>query len=125
DLVVFGRAALQLNADPKDVLEKVFGTAQKAEPKLREIYLARGELALEKHDFALAAKAFEEGLKQLPDDPDLEAGRAQAYASGEREAAIKALNNALKTNPRHVPSLLQLADHRIDAEEYAEAAKVL
>jgi tetratricopeptide (TPR) repeat protein len=62
DLVVFGRAALLLGADPKDVLEKVYATAQKADPKLRDVYLARGELALEKHDFALAARAFEEGL---------------------------------------------------------------
>lgn len=125
DMVVFGRVALQLGADPKDVLDKVYATAQTADPKLREVYLARGELALDKHDFALAAKAYEEGLKQCPDDPDLEAGRARAYASGERDAALKALEAALKQNPRHVPSLLQLADHRIDAEEYAEAAKLL
>ncbi|MBI4622860.1 MAG: tetratricopeptide repeat protein [Verrucomicrobia bacterium] len=125
DLVVFGRAALLLGADPKDVLEKVFATAQKSDPKLREVYLARGELALEKHDFALAAKAFEEGLKQIPDDPDLLCGRARAYASGDREVALEALKAALMENSRHVPSLLQLADHHIDAEEYAEAAVVL
>jgi predicted Zn-dependent protease len=125
ELVIFGRVALQLGADPKDVLDKLYATAQKADPKLRDAYLARGELALDKHDFALAAKAYEEGLKQLPDDPDLEFGRAQAYASGEREAALKALDAALKLNPRHVPSLLQLADHHIDAEEYTEAAKLL
>ncbi len=125
DLVIFGRVALLLGADPKDVLEKLYGTALKSDPKLREGYLARGELALDKHDFALAAKAFEEGLKELPGDPDLESGRAEAYASGETEAALKALTAALKTNPRHVPSLLQLADHHVDAEEYAEAAKVI
>jgi tetratricopeptide (TPR) repeat protein len=125
ELVVVGRMALILGSDPKEVLDKVYALAQKADPKLRDVYLARGELALDKHDFALAAKAFEEGLKQLPDDPDLESGRARAYASGEREAAMKALDVALKQNPRHVPSLLQLADHHIDAEEYTEAAKVL
>lgn len=125
DLVVFGRAALVLGADPKDVLEKVFATAQKSDPKLRDVYLARGELALDKHDFALAAKAFEEGLKQLPDDPDLLCGRARAYAGGDRQVAVESLKAALKENSRHVPSLLQLADHHIDAEEYAEAATVL
>lgn len=125
DLVVFGRAALLLGADPKDVLEKVFATAQKAEPKLRDVYLARGELALEKHDFALAAKAYEEGLKQLPDDPDLLYGRGRAYAGGDREIALASLQAALKQNSRHVPTLLQLANHHIDAEAYDEAAKVL
>ena len=125
ELVIFGRAALLLGADQKDVLDKVFATAQKAEPKLRDIYLARGELALDKHDFALAAKAFEEGLKQLPADPDLLFGRARAYEGNEREAMLTSLNAALKINPRHVPSLLLLADSAIDAEDYAGAAKRL
>ena len=125
DLVVFGRAALQLNADPKDVLDKVFAPAQKAEPKLRDVYLARGELALQKHDFQLAAKAFEEGLKVLPEDPDLLSGRGRAYADGDREVALESLHAALKANPKHVPTLLQFADHHIDAEAYEEAGKVL
>ena len=125
DLVIFGRAALLLGADPKEVLDKVFAAAQKADPKLRDVYLARGELALDKHDFALAARAFEEGLKQAPDDPDFHFGRARAYADNQRETAVAELNEALKINPRHVPSLLLLADNRIDAEEYAEAARLL
>jgi Tfp pilus assembly protein PilF len=125
ELVVFGRAAVMLGADPKDVLEKVFGTAQKSDPKLRDVYLARGELALEKHDFQLAARAFEEGLKQLPDDPDLHSGRARAYAGGDRTVAAASLAAALKRNPRHVPTLLQIADHHIDAEAYEEADKIL
>jgi tetratricopeptide (TPR) repeat protein len=125
DLVVFGRAALLLGADPKDVLEKVFATAQKADPKLRDVYLARGELAMEKHDFALAAKAYEEGLKQLPNDPDLLSGRGRAYADGNRQVAHESLSAALKENASHVPTLLQFADHHIDAENYEEAGTVL
>jgi tetratricopeptide (TPR) repeat protein len=36
-----------------------------------------------------------------------------------------AVEAALEINPRHVPSLLLLADNRIDAEDYEGAAKVL
>ncbi len=128
DLVVIGRAFILLGYDPKEVLDKLFATAQKAEPKLRDVYLARGELALDKHDFALAARAFDEGLKQLPDDPDLLYGRARAYADTRTEAeniALTALTQAVKLNPRHAPSLVLLAANRIDSEEYAEAAKLL
>ena len=121
DLVTFGRAALLLGADPKDVLTKIYATAQKAAPTLRDVYLARGELALEKHDYALAATAFEEGLKQSPDDPDLACGVARAYEDGDRQAMLAALEGALRTNPRHVPSLLLRADHAIDGERYTEA----
>jgi tetratricopeptide (TPR) repeat protein len=125
DLVVFGRAALAIGADPKEVLEKVFGVAQKSDPKLRDVYLARGELALDKHDFALAAKAYEEGLKVLPDDADLHFGRARAYAESDRKVARAALQAALDKNPRHVPSLLQLADRHIAAEAYEDAESTL
>ncbi len=125
DLVIFGRAALLLGADPKDVIEKVFLTAQKGDPKLRDTYLARGELALEKHDFPLAAKAFEEGLKLLPTDPDLLYGRGRAYAGGDRETAIGSYQAALKQNSKHVPTLIQLATHHIDGEGYDEASLLL
>lgn len=129
DLVVFGRAALLLGADPKDVLTRVYAVAQKAAPTLRDTYLARGDLALEKHDFALAATAFEEGLKQLPDDPDLNCGLARAHEVGDRKSMLAALEKALETNPRHVPSLLLRADHAIDGERYVDAevdiAKIL
>ena len=124
-MVVFARAALVLGADPKVVLEKILGPAQKLDPNLRDTYLARGEIALSKHDFALAAKAFDEGLKLHPDDPDLLYGLAKAHAEGEREVMGDSLEAALKINPRHVPSLLLVADNRIDAEDYAGAAKLL
>ncbi len=125
NLVVFGRLALALGADPKDVLDRVFAVAQKAAPTLRDVYLARGELALEKHDFALAAKAFTEGSEKVPDDPDLLFGAARAFESGDRAAMLAALTAALKVNPRHVPSLLAQVDHLIDAEAYSDAGKKL
>jgi len=78
--------------------------------------LARGELALEKHDFALAATAFEDGLKQLPLDPDLHYGLARAHVEGDRKAMLAAMTQALEINPRHVPSLLLKADHAIDGD---------
>lgn len=125
DVVVISRVVLLKGRDPKEVLEKFLPIAQKADPKLRDVFLARGELALEKHDFQLAAKAFEEGLKVLPEDPDLLSGRARAYSGGSRETALKSLSAALKVNSRHIPSLLQLANHQIDGESYDEAEKIL
>ncbi|HWA10875.1 MAG TPA: tetratricopeptide repeat protein [Opitutaceae bacterium] len=125
NLVVFARVALLLGADPKDVLDKVLGTAQKGDPKLRDVYLAKGELAMDKHDFVLAAKAYQEGLKQFPDDPDFHYGLARAYESGDRTPMLAELEAATKVNPRHVPSLLLLADHKIASEDYDDAEKIL
>jgi tetratricopeptide (TPR) repeat protein len=125
DLVVFGRAALTVNADPKRVLDTLFDPAKKADPKLRDVYLASGQLALDKHDFDLAAKRFEEGLKQLPDDPDLYYGLARAYAPSDPALMVSSIATALERNSNHVGCLLLLADHAIDAEDYSGAEQML
>ena len=124
-LVVFGQAVLLKGADPRRVLNTLLDAAKKADPDLREIYLAGGGLGLEKHDFALAAKQFEEGLKRLPDDPDFHYGLARAYAPSDPALALSALESALRGNSNHVASLLMLAEHSIDAEDYAEAERFL
>lgn len=118
ELVIFGQAALESGADPKTVFERIFEIARKADPKRREPYLAAGQLALDKHDFALAARRFDEGLKQIPDDADLHYGRALAFASSDRQEMAASLATALKINPRHIPSLVLMAGQRIDAEDY-------
>ena len=125
DLVVFAKAALVRGADPKRVLDSVLETARKAEPKSREVHLARGQLALDKHDYALAAKAFQEGLKELPEDPDLLFGSAQAFAPSDPELTQQAVEATLAVNSNHVGTLLLLVDHYIDAEDFKKAASPL
>lgn len=124
-IVIFGQAMILRGTDPKLVLDKVFNAAQKADPGARDPYLARGRLALDKNDPALAARAFQDGLKLFPDDPDLHHGLAEAYASSDRQAMGAAIEAALAVNPRHTPSLLRAADHRIDAEDYTAADGLL
>ncbi|MDB6131944.1 MAG: hypothetical protein JWM59_187 [Verrucomicrobiales bacterium] len=124
-IVVHGKVMILRGADPKTVLTKIFDAARKLVPDAREPQLAAGELALEKNDFALAAKTFQAGLKTFPDDPDFLCGLARAFAPSDRKAMQANLEAALKVNPSHVPSLLRLADHWIDAEKYTEAAELL
>src|SRR5256884_1366190 len=125
NLVALGKAALLLGAEPKLVLENFFDQAKTADPNLREAYLASGELALEKEDYGLAAKIFGDALKKFPEDPDMHFGLARAYAPSARPLMLKSLETALSHNARHVPALLLLADHAIDAEEYAAAGEML
>ncbi|HEX7577690.1 MAG TPA: tetratricopeptide repeat protein, partial [Verrucomicrobiae bacterium] len=125
DLVALGRALLLLGVEPRLVLENCFQRAEKMTPPPREAFLATGQLALDKHDFKLAADAFRAGLEKFPNDPDMQAGLAQAFESGNREEMMKSIQAALTINPQHIPSLLLLADHLIDAEQYDEAEKQL
>ncbi len=125
DMVALGRAALLMGMDARAVLERFYGTAQKAEPNLRDAYLASGELALAKHDYAIAAKTYSEALKRFPDDADMHHGLARAYEPNARRRMVELLESALERNTNHVPSMLLLADHLVDAEEYVEAEKLL
>jgi Tfp pilus assembly protein PilF len=125
DAVALGRAALLSGRDPKQVLDRQYAPAKKANAGLRDVYLAIGDLALEKHDYGLAAKTFQEGLKKLPNDPDLHLGLARAYAPSEPALMLASLEAALERNSNHVASLLQVADHLINAEDYAEADRLV
>ncbi|HEY5914455.1 MAG TPA: tetratricopeptide repeat protein [Verrucomicrobiae bacterium] len=125
DLIVYGRVALLDGMDPKLVLDRLYDRLKKSSPNLREVYLASGELALDKHDFALASRLYQEGLKGLPNDPDLHFGLAQAYAPGDQKSMLASLEKALELNPNHVGSLLLLTDHRIAAEDYPAANDLL
>jgi tetratricopeptide (TPR) repeat protein len=124
-LVVFGQAALLKGADPRRVLNTLLDAAKKADPGLREVYLAGGALGLEKNDFAMAARQFEEGLKRFPDDPDFLYGLARAYAPSDPVLALSSIESALRRNSNHVDSLLLLAEHSIEAEDYAGAERFL
>lgn len=124
-LAALGRAALLAGLDPKLVLDRMYYPAKKADPKARTVYLAIGELALDKHDYALAARTFQEGLKQLPDDPDLLFGLATAYAPSDPTLATETIAAALERNSNHVASLLLVAGNSINAEAYSRANEYL
>jgi tetratricopeptide (TPR) repeat protein len=125
DLVALGKTALLLGADPRRVLDNFFDRAKKTDPDCRDVYLASGQVALDKNDFQLASKIFVEGLKRSPKDPDLHYGLARAFAPSDRRQMLDSLETALEYNTNHVPSFLLLVDHLIDGEEDEEAEKTL
>jgi tetratricopeptide (TPR) repeat protein len=122
--VALGRALLRGGADARQVIDLFFDKAKKDNPDSAEPYLASGELALDKQDFALAAEAFQNAAKRASDDPDVYLGLARAYEN-DAERATAALVKALELNPRHVDSLLLQADNAIDREDHAQAETLL
>ena len=125
DAVPLGQALLLLGMEPKLVLENCFRRAEAMDPPMRDAFLASGQLALDKHDFALAAERFRAGLVKFPDDPDMLSGLARSFAASDRDQMLTNIQAALDLNPRHIPTLLLLADYLIDAEQYDEAEKQL
>lgn len=127
--VTLGRFYSDRGADPRRVLETFYDPVKEKQPQLPDAFLAAGQLALSKSDFALAAEELESALKRSAHDPDIHHALARAYASSDAELANQHVEAALEANPRHIPTLLLLVDNRIDAERYGEAreyiAKVL
>lgn len=125
DRVALAQVALLVGNDPKQVLEIFLDPVRKAQPDFRGTYLASGELALSKSDYALAARTFASAAKKFPEDPDIWFGLARAFAPSDLEEATTAIEKVLTCNPKHVGARLLLADHLIDSERYAEADEEL
>ncbi len=125
NMVALGQAQLLMNQDPKIVLNIFFDQVKNAAPDTREAWLATGELALQKHDYQLAATNFSAALQHFPDDPDAEFGLARAYAPSDVERMGINLQAVLDQNPNYVPAMRLLVDHLVDAEQYADAGRML
>lgn len=125
EAVALGQSLLLLGAEPRLVLQNFYTSVIKNDPNCREACLAAGALALAKQDFELAAQQYREALKRFGNDPDAQFGLAQAFYHSDRSEMIAALDAALIVNPRHAPSLVLLADHQIDSEDYEGAGKSL
>ncbi|MCP4611215.1 MAG: tetratricopeptide repeat protein [Planctomycetes bacterium] len=125
DLVALGETLLLLGSEPRIILEQLFNRASRIDPNCREAYLAAAALALDKQDYDLAASQYRKALKRFGDDPDMHCGLAKAFYHSDRNLMIKSLDAAIFINPNHVPSLLLLAEHQIDCEDYASAGKLL
>jgi tetratricopeptide (TPR) repeat protein len=123
--ITLGRFFLSQGMDPKEVLDKRYNAVKRRQPNYAETFLASGELALSKHDYALASQAYSQAIKLDAGDPEAHLGVARAFAPSDGEKATESLQAALKINPSHVPSLLMLVDEHVDAERYDEADKVL
>ncbi len=125
DLVALGQALLLLGAEPRTVLRDFYTRALQNDPNCREAYLAAGDLAMAKQDYELAAEQYQHAVERFGDDPDAHYGLAEAFYHSDRKAMMQSLDAALFTNPKHMPSLILLAEHQIDCEDYDGAVKSL
>lgn len=132
DYVHLGRAALILGADPSTVIEQYFDVAKTFKAKgenvpdgLIDAYLAAGNLALEKDDFARAAKEFQEAYKLAPDNPEVLFGLAESFFPSDRKKGGEYLERVFTPAPLHFGALLLQAEYAINFERYDEAHKNL
>ncbi|MBX3440444.1 MAG: tetratricopeptide repeat protein, partial [Planctomycetaceae bacterium] len=77
------------------------------------------------HDNKLAATTYRSALERFPEDADLLFGLAAAIEDTDRAESVRRLQQALAANPKHLPSLLRIADRQIDAEDYETARGTL
>ena len=121
DLIVLGRTALKLDADPKLVLDKLYHPAREHDPNFAGTAQAIGDLALSKSDYELAGRTFQLALKRHPKNADLHFGAARAFAPSDGKTMTQHLQATLTANPNHAGARLLMADRLIDREAYDEA----
>ncbi|NQV31286.1 MAG: tetratricopeptide repeat protein [Phycisphaeraceae bacterium] len=125
DQVSVGRTLLLLGGEPKLILDEFFTRAQRKDPNCVDAYLAAGDLALAKQDYELAAAQFRRALERFGDEPAAHFGLAKAFYHSDRKTMLLSLDAALLINSHHAESLLLLAEHQIDAEDYPGAETLL
>lgn len=124
-IVAVGEAALLFNIEPKIVLENFFRRAQQFDSPPVSAFLAAGNLALDKNDYRLASRAFQEGLESHPRRVELWHGLAQSFREGDRSKLMEYATKALQINPRHGPTLNLLAEFSLAGESYETATEQL
>ena len=123
--VILGRYFQGQGADARQVLSVFFDPLKKSYTRSALPYLASAQLALEKHDYKIAADELKKAVELAPDDPDVHFAISRAYASSDSKKSKQALQTALEKNGNHIPSLLSLVDDNIDSESYDNANALL
>ena len=111
DILAVGQVKFLDGMEPKQVLDNYFNRVIKKFPKNPEGYLYSGKLALEKYDARLASRKFYAGLKVDPENVDLKYALAKAFFPSDRKEALLLIDQILKVNENHVPTLFLLAEH--------------
>lgn len=125
DLVALGHAALELGADPKDVLEGFFERARRNYSSRSDGIIASARLALEKQDPALAADYLRPAMEKFADDAEVAFLLSEALKVGSAEESAELLQKTLELNPNHFEAKLRLVRQSIDREMYENAKTLL
>lgn len=123
--ILLGKYFLRRKADAKEVLESFFYPVKDRDPSNPEIFRAIGRLALDKHDYGLAAENFARVVELKPRDTAALGQLAESYLPSDSKSANSAIQKALTINPQHVDSLLIVADQQIGSEDYDKAKATL
>ena len=124
-LVALGEFFLMQGEDPKQVLELCYDKAIKEDPKFVDAYVASARLAISKMDDQVALASLRKAVAIDEEDPEIHYLLARAWSNSESAKASESIQQALSINPNHVPSLIWLAESRMDAERYEDAETLL
>ena len=97
DQVTLGRYFQRQGEDGRQILELIYDRVRKQNAKYTDVYLATAELALAKHDHALAVEQLKEAAELQPSNPDIFYMQALAWRDDDGEQAGEALSPRLGT----------------------------
>jgi tetratricopeptide (TPR) repeat protein len=121
DLVRVGRAAHALGQIR--IANEAFQDAAEKAPKDIALNIAWGELFLQAHNRAEAAKSFQTALESDEKSAAARYGLAAALAEDSPPQALKAAQSAIEIDPTFVPAHLLIAELQLDRSERNEARR--
>lgn len=99
--------------------------AREADPTYIEAFIGQGELLNQKYNYKDAGSLFQDVFKINEGSPDAQAGYAESARINSNDAAMAAVERALKVNPNHVGALVLRAWLNLEADQAEQASKSL
>ena len=121
DLVRVGRAAHALGQ--VRIANEAYQDAAEKAPKDPALNIAWGQLFLQAHNRAEAAKSFQTAIESDEKSAAARYGLAAALVEDSPPPALKAAQSAIEIDPSYVPAHLLIAELHLDRSERAEAKK--
>lgn len=121
NLVAAGRYFSTDGKDARQILKVFYDRVRDSDPTFVEAYIATAELAIDKGDFKVASETMQQAQKLKTNDPRIAYLLARAWEPSDPNKATEAIKIALSQNPKHVPTLLLVANQAIDREQYDAA----
>lgn len=103
--VICGKVLLENGAEPTDIIKNYYEKALKADPLLKDAYLAAADLCFAKDDFAAASKFLNRANKKIPNDPDILLYLAKAFKDSDGKTYNEVLKQVDAINKNHAPTL--------------------
>lgn len=125
NMLALAKAAEQRGENPKMLLSSIYTSLMENFPDYADGFSGAGELALRKHDYALAEKYFLQALVKEPENQNALAGLCETYWKSSDPRLEDTLERLFEINPNHFRALAVQTEIFLDNFDFEQALSTI